>query len=194
MSTRVRAGARAARHQARLLAIVALAAVALVATACGSSGSHSTGAADEGTIPSDIGPPPTPVSPVGTEATLPQGTVAVSTLSSKLGDILVDGLTGRALYAYKGDGHDQPTCVGACATQWVPLTGSSIGIAPGLTYAPGEFKLVVRPGGGPKQLSVDGHPIYEYRGDQLAAEAKGQGLGGQWYVLGPNGNLVTKKS
>jgi predicted lipoprotein with Yx(FWY)xxD motif len=143
-------------------------------------------------MPSSIGPPPSAnASPSGTGASLPRSTVAVTTLSTTLGDVLVDGTTGRTLYVYRGDGHDAPTCVGACARVWLPVTGTQIGIAAGLAYQPGEFKLVARPGGGPRQLSVNGHPVYRYAGDTLAGQVKGQGVQGKWFVLDPDGQLVT---
>jgi predicted lipoprotein with Yx(FWY)xxD motif len=46
---------------------------------------------------------------------------------------------------------------------------------------------VRRPGGGRLQLTYDGHPLYRYAGDQSKADAKGEGVGGQWFVVKASG-------
>ncbi len=162
--------------------------------ACGSSGSATPASAGNVTVPAVIGPPPTNAPTGG--PTLPAGTAAVSSLPTKLGEILVDGSTGRTLYAYvppAGRSAD-PACTGTCARLWTPYTGSHIGVASTLTYRPGEFKLVARPGGGPKQLTVDGHLLFEYRPDVLAGQTKGQALGGTWFAVSPDGSLITRSA
>jgi len=189
---------RPLRRLLRALALaLPLAATVAVPAACGSSSPKRT--ADGGTVPTltvpaSIAPPPTNPATSGTGQGLPGGVAAVTVLGSDLGDLLVDGRTGRTLYAYLGDGHDRPTCTGACAKVWVPFTGTQIGIGPSVTYRPGEFKLVTRPSGGPRQLSVDGHPLYTYTGDTLAGQTHGQGAEGRWFVVSPSGTLITKTS
>jgi hypothetical protein len=42
---------------------------------------------------------------------------------------------------------------------------------------------VKRPDGGGLQLTYDGHPLYRYSGDQSTADAKGEGVGGQWFSV-----------
>ena len=81
----------------------------------------------------------------------------------------------------------------ACARVWVPVTGNQIGIAGGLDYQPGEFKLVARPGGGPRQLSVAGHPLYRYVGDTLAGQTRGQDAQSKWFAVGSDGQLITTR-
>jgi predicted lipoprotein with Yx(FWY)xxD motif len=186
------------RNVGRLGTALALAlAIAVTTTACGSSGSG--GRADGGSVPTlsvpgSVGPPATNPATSGTGQGLPNGVAAVTVLGNDLGDILVDGRTGHTLYAYLGDGKDHPTCVGACAQVWAPFTGTQIGLGPSVTYKPGEFKLVARPGGGARQLSVNGRPLYTYAGDTLAGQTKGQGVQGRWFVVSPDGTPITKTS
>ena len=142
-------------------------------------------------MPSSIGPPPSAATPSGTGDTLPTDTVAVTAMSTSLGDVLADGRTGRTYYVFRADGKDQPTCTGACARIWTPVTGSQIGVAGTVSYRPGEFKLVARPGGGPRQLSVGGHPLYLYTGDHLAGQTNGQGVQGRWFAIGADGTVIT---
>ena len=53
---------------------------------------------------------------------------------------------------------------------------------PGL---PEHVATVKRPDGGKLQLTYDGHPLYRYAGDQSKADANGEGVGGQWFVVKP---------
>jgi predicted lipoprotein with Yx(FWY)xxD motif len=170
--------------------------MAMTAAACssGHSGASSNGTDATLTVPTSISRPPTTSFPGATAETLPSGTAAISVLGTNLGDVLVDGLDGRTLYAFQADGHDHPTCVGACAQVWVPVTGTQLGVSSAIDYQPGEFKLVARPGGGPKQVSVAGHPLYRYSGDQLAGQTKGQGVQGRWWAVSPDGTLITRKA
>ncbi|HEX6620939.1 MAG TPA: hypothetical protein VF024_14825, partial [Solirubrobacteraceae bacterium] len=48
------------------------------------------------------------------------------------------------------------------------------------------------PDGGKLQLTYDGHPLYRYAGDQSNADANGQGVGGQWFVLKSGGASQSK--
>ena len=44
-----------------------------------------------------------------------------------------------------------------------------------------------RPDDGALQLTYDGHPLYRYSGDRSTADANGDGVGGQWYVVKAGG-------
>ena len=44
---------------------------------------------------------------------------------------------------------------------------------------------------GSSQLTYDGHPIYNFSGYSQAGDAKGQGVGGPWFVVSPDGEPVT---
>jgi predicted lipoprotein with Yx(FWY)xxD motif len=177
------------------LAVLAGTAAGCSASRSGRSASGASGGTAGGvTMPSSIGPPPSPAVPSGTGDTLPTGTAAVTAMSTPLGDVLADGRTGRTFYVFTRDGTDRPSCTGACARTWPPVTGSQIGVAAAVTYRPGEFKLVARPGGGPRQLSIGGHPVYLYRGDRLAGQTSGQGAQGTWYVIGTDGRPITRTS
>ncbi len=165
----------------------------LVAAACGSSGpsssssvSSSVSAASGGTATTDTTPPGATV-----EGTFPPNTATISATSSPLGTILVDG-TGHTLYTYAADPAGVPTCTADCAKVWPPVTGAYLGVANTVAVHPGEFKLVVIPGTSTKQATVDGRPLYRFSGDNLAGEIKGQGLDGQWYVVGTDGLPITK--
>jgi hypothetical protein len=42
-------------------------------------------------------------------------------------------------------------------------------------------------------VTYNGHPLYDYAGDQVAGDTNGQGLdqfGAEWYVVSPAGNKI----
>jgi predicted lipoprotein with Yx(FWY)xxD motif len=44
---------------------------------------------------------------------------------------------------------------------------------------------------GSKQLTLGGLPLYLFVNDSEAGDAKGQGVGGAWWVVGPDGKKIT---
>jgi len=118
---------------------------------------------------------------------VPDATIAAR--ATKLGTILVDA-DGRSLYLFKQDKGTASTCYGACASVWPPLTTGDKAKASGLH---GARLGTTRRKDGKTQVTVAGHPLYTYAGDQRAGDVKGQGLdqfGAEWYVLGANGHKI----
>ena len=147
------------------------AAVAIAGCGGGSSGSGSGSAA-------------TPAS-----ATTGPAGVKVVTRHTKLGNVLVDG-RGRTLYLFEKDKGTASTCYGACASVWPPLTTGAKAKASGLH---GARLGTTRRKDGKTEVTVAGHPLYTYAGDQRTGDVKGQGLdqfGAEWYVLAPKGTAI----
>jgi hypothetical protein len=44
---------------------------------------------------------------------------------------------------------------------------------------------------GGQQLTLGGQPAYTYSGDTAAGDINGQGIGGLWYVVAPDGSRIT---
>jgi predicted lipoprotein with Yx(FWY)xxD motif len=109
--------------------------------------------------------------------------------------VLVNG-AGRTLYVFKPDNAKKVTCTGQCAAVWPPakLTG-------GKPAASGDVKASLlssdpNPSGG-QVVTYNGWPLYTYVTDTGAGSARGQALnlnGGLWYVIGPDGNPITKSA
>jgi predicted lipoprotein with Yx(FWY)xxD motif len=118
----------------------------------------------------------------------PQPTV-LSTASTGLGTIVVDG-NGMTVYAYDADtqGTTTSACTGDCASAWpaVEVTGSGTPKVSGVT---GTVGTIAAPDGG-KQLTLNGWPLYTYAGDHAAGQTNGEGLGGVWWVMSPSGTKV----
>ncbi|MFF3248697.1 SCO0930 family lipoprotein [Streptomyces sp. NPDC002870] len=108
----------------------------------------------------------------------------------ELGEILVDG-KGRTLYRFTKD-TDWPmttACTGDCLQKWKPAAlidkNDVRGIDPKLVI---PFK---RPDG-TKQQTIDCWPLYWFTGDKKPGDVNGQGVGGTWFAVAPDGKLVKK--
>jgi predicted lipoprotein with Yx(FWY)xxD motif len=95
---------------------------------------------------------------------------------AKVGTVVVDA-QGRTLYRFTAEAQGRPACTGSCLKTWRPaIAGADSGL-------PAHVATVKRPDGGGLQLTYDGHPLYRYAGDTSTADANGEGVGGQWFVL-----------
>jgi len=151
-----------------LFAVTALGAIAL--SACGSGGSYGSASAT-----------PAPVSPMAIAT--PRG-VVVHTGDTSLGKVLVDA-NGRTLYGLVNDKNRPPTCVGACASTWPPLTVAGTNLPARLD--PTIFSVVSRPEGS-HQLAAGPWALYRFSGDAAPGDTNGQGSDG-FFVVTPNGTL-----
>jgi predicted lipoprotein with Yx(FWY)xxD motif len=132
-------------------------ATATLLAACGSSSDDGDGSAGDGS----------------------QAPIA-SAKKAKVGEVLVDA-QGRTLYRFTAEAQGRPVCTGSCVEAWPPATVADDG------ELPERVATVKRPDGGQLQLTYDGHPLYRYSGDRSTADAKGEGVGGQWYVIKASG-------
>ena len=101
-----------------------------------------------------------------------------SAKKAKVGSVIVDA-QGRTLYRFTAEAQGLPVCTGACVSTWPPAV---VAAASGL---PKHVATVKRPDDGRLQLTYDGHPLYRYAGDRSKADANGEGVGGQWFVVKP---------
>jgi predicted lipoprotein with Yx(FWY)xxD motif len=144
--------------------------IALIIAGCGSGGGGSSSA--------------TPAASSGAGA-------SVTAASTSLGKIVV-GPSGRTLYLFSKDSGKKSNCAGACASNWPPFTASSKPAAAGGISA-SSISLVKRADGS-KQVTLDGHPLYYFAGDQAAGQLNGQGVnefGAKWFTVAPTGSSVT---
>ena len=71
-------------------------------------------------------------------------------------------------------------------TAALPPSASS---APSSTDSPGGARADLRVGG-TVQLTVEGRPVYLFAEDSAHGEVTGQGVGGVWYAIAPDGSEV----
>ncbi|MFD7406423.1 SCO0930 family lipoprotein [Streptomyces sp. NPDC059866] len=114
----------------------------------------------------------------------PAGKLAVSA-NAELGQVLTDS-AGRTLYRFDQDTAEPPktNCEGDCATAWPPVPAGDAKAGEGVDKE--LLGEVTRPDG-TKQLTIAGWPAYRYAKDVNPGDTKGQGVGGTWYALAPDG-------
>jgi predicted lipoprotein with Yx(FWY)xxD motif len=104
-----------------------------------------------------------------------------------LGVVLTDQ-EGKTLYRFDKDVASPAAvsnCYDACAMAWPPL------LAEGkqLTFTGVDQSMVgtVTRKDGTKQVTINKWPVYTYAKDAAVGEAKGQGMGGTWFAVTPEG-------
>jgi predicted lipoprotein with Yx(FWY)xxD motif len=117
-----------------------------------------------------------------------EATVAVE--ESEHGEMDVDG-EGRTLYVFLVDEGSESTCYDDCEANWPPLTVEG---DPAGEDVDASLLGTTEREDGSMQVTLDGHPLYYFGGDETADDANGQGVGDVWYVVSPEGEAITAKS
>ncbi|MFJ5553384.1 SCO0930 family lipoprotein [Streptomyces sp. NPDC093225] len=127
------------------------------------------------------------VAPDGKKAGTPLP--ALSTLQDQeLGRILRDG-KGRTLYRFTKDTAwpMKSNCLGACLEKWKPAKPVDAKDVEGVD--PKLLSVYTRPDG-TEQLAVACWPLYWFTGDAAPGDVNGQGVGGTWFAVTPQGKLA----
>jgi predicted lipoprotein with Yx(FWY)xxD motif len=113
------------------------------------------------------------------------GAALVDTGDTALGPVLTDA-EGRTLYAFTNDSEGTSSCEGACAEAWPPVTVEGSELPEGLDA---DVFSVIERSGEEYQLAANGAPLYTYAADTGPGDTNGQGSGGVWWVVTPEGDL-----
>ncbi|WP_112468678.1 SCO0930 family lipoprotein [Streptomyces triticisoli] len=113
----------------------------------------------------------------------------LSVKKTELGDIIVDK-NGMTVYRFTKDQawpKSVSACTGSCLEKWPA-------VAP---VAENDVKGIVKKGlmpftrpDGVKQMSIGCWPIYTFSGDKKPGDTNGQGVGGTWFAVSPEGKPV----
>jgi predicted lipoprotein with Yx(FWY)xxD motif len=114
-----------------------------------------------------------------------EATVAVE--DSELGEIVVDG-EGRTLYVFLVDEGSESTCYDDCEANWPPLIVEGDPAGDGVDAS---LLGTTEREDGSTQVTLDGHPLYYFGGDETSDDVNGQGMGDVWYVVSPEGEAIT---
>jgi predicted lipoprotein with Yx(FWY)xxD motif len=179
----------------RRLTLASLATIALIAAACSSSGG-ATPSPTATAAPPSVAPSAAPsvaASPSASAEESPSASsasgdypLAVATVSA--GKTLT-GEGGMTLYIFKADTKDsgKSTCNGDCAIAWPPYTLDADETLAPTADATGTVTMITRDDG-TKQVAYNGWPLYYFKADKAAGDAKGQNIdafGGIWLIATP---------
>jgi predicted lipoprotein with Yx(FWY)xxD motif len=187
----------------RALPLAAVAAAVLALSACGDTGggygaadpygSIGGGSAPAGPAPTGIprqdsgygGPPAGP--PASADGSGADDPVLAAKEVADVGTVLTDA-EGYTLYRFDEDTAQPPTatCVEACAEKWPPVVVDPQGTLELDGVERDAIGLVARPDGA-TQLTVGGWPVYRYAQDPEPGVADGEGVGGTWHAVAPDG-------
>ncbi len=117
------------------------------------------------------------------------GALVTVTESMKLGTFLVDA-EGMTLYIFLGDEPGKSNCYDACAQNWPPLLSDGVPVAG--NGVDGDLLGTAERSDGSVQVTYNGWPLYYFATDAAAGDTNGQGIKDVWYVIGPDGEAITK--
>ena len=104
-----------------------------------------------------------------------------------LGEFLVDA-EGMTLYLFTNDSEGTSNCYDGCAASWPPLlTGGEPEAGDGVDAT---LLGTTERTDGTTQVTYNGLPLYFFASDQSTGDTSGQGVGGVWYVVSPEGEAV----
>jgi predicted lipoprotein with Yx(FWY)xxD motif len=108
-----------------------------------------------------------------------------ATESKQVGWFVADA-GGFALYRYDKDTAKPPksTCEAECLKAWPPVLVGEHTMTSGVD--PTLVGSVAR-ADGTKQVTLAGWPLYRHAGDKKAGDLTGQGKGGAWFAVTPEG-------
>ena len=151
---------------------------ALVLAAC-----QTTPVAATMTVPAAVMNTAAPTMPAFSEAVI---NVA---MDAKLGNILV-GANGMTLYMYTKDGPNVSNCSGGCLAAWpalltkgTPVLGTGVDKTMVGTATMADGSMIV---------TYNKMPLYYWTKDVKAGDVTGQGVGGIWFVVSPDGKVIGK--
>ena len=182
----------------RLLGVAVAVVAALALAACGDdSGSSSASTAAAGTTAAASattaagGAATTAAS--GGAATTAAGAAAASATVDEADNatvgqkILVDS-AGMTIYLFEPDGTSQTSTVPAgIKANWPAVVATSGTATAGSGIDTSKLTVVPQPDG-TMQVAYNGHLLYTFISDTAPGDAKGQDLGGAWYVVTPAGD------
>jgi predicted lipoprotein with Yx(FWY)xxD motif len=111
----------------------------------------------------------------------------------KLGDIVVDK-NGMTVYRFEKDSAwpMKTACIDDCLKKWPVVAPVDANDMEGIVVPtePGRGNVVFNRPDGLKQQTIDCWPMYTFAGDKKPGDTNGQGVGGTWYAMSPEGKMV----
>jgi predicted lipoprotein with Yx(FWY)xxD motif len=165
--------------------------VVVLAAGCSSSGTSASPAASSApsSAASSASSPSAPASSSASASSSSSASGDLAVADTKLGKIIVDSKGLTAYYFTKDKANSgKSVCSGDCLVAWpsIPAT-SDTPTGEGITAKLGSITR----DDGSKQVTVNGMPIYLFQKDKAPGDITGQGVGKVWYVVAPDGKMIT---
>jgi predicted lipoprotein with Yx(FWY)xxD motif len=172
------------RRKAPLLAAFTVALLALAGCA-GSGTSSGGGGSTSDSGGSSASATPEPSTPAPAEST---GSADLMVADSSLGKIVVDG-KGMSVYFFGKDtaGSGTSACSGQCLVNWPPVPSASS--TPTVDGVTGELGTITATDGS-TQITLNGLPLYYFKGDSAPGDVNGQKVQDVWWVVSPDGQAI----
>ncbi|GII56735.1 hypothetical protein Pth03_51240 [Planotetraspora thailandica] len=125
------------------------------------------------------------------QETPPQWVQLTAVTAPPLSSPRLVNINQAALYRFDKDtaNPSQSNCDDSCAAQWPPVTVKQGGHVYLSGVDPQQIGAIQRKDG-QIQLTVGGWPVYRFAGDAQPGDLKGQGIGGTWFAVSPDGGKV----
>lgn len=171
------------RTTSRLALLLAAAALALG----GCAGSSPTGGGGS-TGGEASEPAPAESTPADDSGSSDGGAADLTVADSSLGEIVVDA-EGMTVYMFDNDtqGSGTSTCEGQCLVNWPPVPPA--GDEPVASGVEGELGTITATDGS-TQITLNGWPLYYFKGDSAPGDVNGQAVQDIWWVLDPSGEVI----
>jgi predicted lipoprotein with Yx(FWY)xxD motif len=174
--------------QLKQLGAVSATFVVVLAAGCSSSGTSAS--------PSASSAPSSAASSASSPSASASSSASTSTSSgdlkvadSSLGKIIVDSKGMTAYYFTKDKANSgKSVCSGPCLVAWPSISTTSD--TPKGTGITAKLGTITRDDGS-KQVTVNGMPIYLWQKDKAPGDVTGQGVNKVWYVVAPDGKMIT---
>lgn len=175
--------------------------VAFATAACGEADQSAGGDPAPSATVTETGPPAEQPTTEQSPKPLPRATVtpgpirlAVTTAEVKGADAQIVTINGWTAYRFEAD-EDNPSqvnCLNDCLITWPPaLTDGSEVQTAGIDRS---LVSTVKRADGLVQVTLRGWPLYRFKEDKVQSDTKGEGIGGNWSAVKPDGKPVIKKS
>jgi predicted lipoprotein with Yx(FWY)xxD motif len=128
------------------------------------------------------------LAPVSFQPNGPPSPQPLQVTTSPIGQLVAAG-DAQTLYTFRDDTTTSSACTPQwCVQDWPPLLVAQ----PPATIAGIASHLgAIRQPDGTLQLTLAGHPLYRFAGDQHPGDLRGQGIGTDWYPIAPDGTKLT---
>jgi predicted lipoprotein with Yx(FWY)xxD motif len=167
---------------------------ALALTACASNKPKAGAAAQPTTAAAAASGATSPAASGASSAAAGGVAASIAVKTGAMGAYLTDA-QGNTLYLFAADKSTDSTCYNACATYWPPL------VTNGTPQVAGQAQMAMvgttKRTDGTTEVTYAGHPLYYFKSDTAAGDAKGQGKnlsGGLWWIVAPDGKAITTTS